>query len=97
MGWENFSHIDFKDLSSSVWKKLRVDLTIYSFIIVFRQPLWCQLEETLCMFDDRDEKFCESTIYFFIAETCENFRPCGILHLEHLLLLDVSGTFGLEL
>ena len=56
------------------------------------QPLCCWLEKTLCMFDYQDKKFCESTIYFFIAKTWENFRPSGILHLEYLLLLHVSST-----
>ena len=56
------------------------------------QPLCCWLEKTLCMFDYQDKKFCESTIYFFIAKTWENFLPSGILHLEYLLLLHVSST-----
>ena len=57
------------------------------------QPLCCWLEKTLCMFDYQDKKFCESTIYFFIAKFGTNFRPSGILHLEYLLLLGVTSTF----
>ena len=86
-----FSHIDFKDLPSSAWHPFFIIGPLSQNWKVW-QPLCCWLEKTLCMFDYQDKKFCQSTIYFFIAKTWENFRPSGILHLEYLLLLHVSST-----